>query len=126
MNCSIQGILLFDFKLIHVPATWFKGPDALLRRGLGEGGEVEEEEDSWLDEIALFSGEFQALFRPHICSHSNTLHTGNHLPSESQSTNCQETSLQDIFHFLTILQAPSFNSVRERKRFIKKTNQFFV
>ncbi|KAG2054453.1 hypothetical protein BDR06DRAFT_852230, partial [Suillus hirtellus] len=30
-----------------------------------------------------------------------------------------------IFHFLTTLQAPSFNSVQARKRFVKKTVQFF-
>ncbi|KAI9066206.1 hypothetical protein FKP32DRAFT_1532402, partial [Trametes sanguinea] len=32
INRWIQGILLFDFKLIHVPATQHKGPDALSRR----------------------------------------------------------------------------------------------
>ncbi|KAI4294707.1 hypothetical protein K525DRAFT_182144, partial [Schizophyllum commune Loenen D] len=32
INRWIQGILLFDFKLIHVPAERFKGPDALSRR----------------------------------------------------------------------------------------------
>ncbi|KAI5822489.1 hypothetical protein K523DRAFT_220981, partial [Schizophyllum commune Tattone D] len=32
VNRWIQGILLFDFTLIHVPAERFKGPDALSRR----------------------------------------------------------------------------------------------
>ncbi|KIJ63894.1 hypothetical protein HYDPIDRAFT_91901, partial [Hydnomerulius pinastri MD-312] len=31
INRWIQGILLFDFELIHIPATKFKGPDALSR-----------------------------------------------------------------------------------------------
>ncbi len=31
MNRWIQGILLFDFTLIHVPGARFKGPDALSR-----------------------------------------------------------------------------------------------
>jgi len=31
VNRWIQGILIFDFKLIHVPATKFQGPDALSR-----------------------------------------------------------------------------------------------
>ncbi len=34
MNRWIQGILLFDFTLIHVPGARFKGPDALSRRDL--------------------------------------------------------------------------------------------
>ena len=29
MNRWIQGILLFDFKLVHVPAAQFKAPDGL-------------------------------------------------------------------------------------------------
>ena len=56
INRWIQGILLFDFELIHVPADKHKGPDALSRRELGEDEEMEEEDDSWLDEIALFAG----------------------------------------------------------------------
>ncbi|KAA1478919.1 hypothetical protein DENSPDRAFT_754094, partial [Dentipellis sp. KUC8613] len=32
INRWIQGILMFDFTLVHVPAEKFKGPDALSRR----------------------------------------------------------------------------------------------
>jgi hypothetical protein len=32
INRWIEGILLYDFKLVHVPAASFKGPDALSRR----------------------------------------------------------------------------------------------
>ena len=54
MNRWIQGILLYDFKLIHVPATHFKGPDALSRRPPSNNESVVEYDDSWLDDIALF------------------------------------------------------------------------
>lgn len=126
MNRWIQGILLFDFKLIHVPATRFRGPDALSRRGLGKGEEIEEEEDLWLDEIALYSGESQAQFRPYNCHYVKIQDMTVSLPSAFSGTSHQENTLQDIFHFLTTLQAPSFNSVQARKRFVKKTAQFFV
>ncbi len=54
INRWIQGILLFDFKLIHVPADKFKGPDGLSRREpLDE--EREEFDDQFLDEIALLA-----------------------------------------------------------------------
>jgi len=46
INRWIQGILLFDFKLIHVPASKFRGPDALSRRGLGEGESIDSPDDS--------------------------------------------------------------------------------
>ncbi|KAJ6562270.1 hypothetical protein B0H19DRAFT_1210103 [Mycena capillaripes] len=25
----VQGILMFDFEMVHVPGAWFQGPDAL-------------------------------------------------------------------------------------------------
>ncbi len=54
INRWIQGILLFDFKLIHVPAIKFKGPDGLSRREPLEE-EREEFDDQFLDEIALLA-----------------------------------------------------------------------
>ena len=53
MNRWIQGIMLFDFVLKHVPGSTHLAADALSRRSLGEGEEIEEEDDGWLDDIAL-------------------------------------------------------------------------
>lgn len=53
INRWIQGILLFDFELVHVAGTKHVGPDALSRRPLAYGETVEEEDDDWLDNIAL-------------------------------------------------------------------------
>jgi hypothetical protein len=53
VNRWIQGILMFHFALIHVPATKFQGPNALSRREPQQGEPVESDDDSWLDEIAL-------------------------------------------------------------------------
>ena len=55
INRWIEGILLFDFKLIHVPATNFKGPDALSRRETAPGEETPEYDDTWLDHIVLMT-----------------------------------------------------------------------
>lgn len=44
------------FILIHVLAIKFKSTDALLRRPLAGNEEIESDEDSWLDDIALCSG----------------------------------------------------------------------
>ena len=59
INRWIQGILLFDFELMHVPADKHKGPDALSRKDMGIGESIEEMDDSWLDEIVLFSSDPQ-------------------------------------------------------------------
>ena len=53
INRWIQGILTFDFKLIHVPGNKFKGPDALSRRPMAENEEIIEDDDEWLDDMAL-------------------------------------------------------------------------
>jgi hypothetical protein len=63
INRWIQGILMFNFTLIHVPATKFKGPDALSRRPLAEGEKAIPDDDEWLDNIALFIGISQAPYR---------------------------------------------------------------
>jgi len=55
INRWIQGIKMFTFELVHVPAERHKGPDALSRRPLGEGEVIEEDDDSWLDNIALMT-----------------------------------------------------------------------
>jgi hypothetical protein len=53
VNRWIQGILMFHFELIHVPAVRFQGPDALSRRGRAIGEIAEDDDDEWLDQITL-------------------------------------------------------------------------
>ena len=55
INRWIQGILLFDFELKHVPAYKFKGPDALSWICLDEDELVESDDNSWLDNIVLLT-----------------------------------------------------------------------
>ena len=48
---------MFDFTIKHVPAEQHKGPDALSRRPLGEGENIEEDDgQEWLDNVALYIG----------------------------------------------------------------------
>ena len=46
INQWIQGILLFDFTLVHVLAERFKAKDTLSRRRLEEDEEAEFDNDS--------------------------------------------------------------------------------
>ena len=50
MNRWIAAILLFSFKLVHVPGKDHGGPDGLSRRKAADG-DIEEREDGWVDEV---------------------------------------------------------------------------
>ena len=46
---------MFDFTLVYVLAKWHKGLDVLSWRPLAEGEVIELDDDSWLNNIALYS-----------------------------------------------------------------------
>ena len=50
INRWIAGILLFNFKLVHVPGKLHKGPDGLSRRR-PTPDDKEEPQDDWVDEV---------------------------------------------------------------------------
>lgn len=114
INRWIQGILLFDFKLIHVSATNFKGPDGLSRRQPLEE-EFEEFDDEYLDEIALF-----------IATQREIQHKQREIPSINFTATTKDQELLDIFHFLSTLELPQFPSIQSKKRFLKRSQQFYV
>jgi hypothetical protein len=128
INRWIQGILLFDFKLIHVPATQFRGPDALSRREPADNEEIEEHDDSWLDDIALLVH----IPDPHeIRKFSFTVPTilpykATTLPSNNEIKLRQDKILIQVKHFLSTLEMPSTDTLQARRRFLKKTGQFYL
>lgn len=127
INRWIQGILMFDFTLVHVSATKHQGPDALSRRPLGEGEKVEDENDDWLDDIALYvnSGLTEWECETDAASTSLDKRDGN-IISWVFTTKTQDEGLRDILKFLTTLEAPPTSDVQAQRRFIKRATQFFV
>jgi len=119
INCWIEGILLFDFKLIHIPAARHQGPDALSRCQPTEE-EIEEDEkdadeaDQWLEDILLFSHD-------HPLPYNSMM-----LPSFSSNDTSQDTMLHRILHFLETTQLPTFPSNTACKCFIRHSLQFFI
>lgn len=99
-------MLLFDFSLVHVPADCHKGPNTLSRRELGEDKEIPEEENDWLDEIALYAG------TPFI--HLITIYQQSQIPALSlvnqEVMSPKEELLHDIYQFLTTLELPTLKS----------------
>ena len=126
INRWIQGILMFDFMLIHVPAERHKAADALSRRAIGEGEEIVPDDDSWLDDIALYIGVSQENYHSTQLKTSQLPYNPQSLPSIYAINSHLDKSLQSIFKFLTTLEAPEFETVQDRKRFVKKATQFFV
>ncbi len=114
INRWIQGILLFDFKLIHVPADRFKGPDALSRRRTAENEDVLAEDDSWVDDIALYAGVAPIITRQPSA------------PVLAVSISKEDKVLNEIYHFLTTLEVPECKDEQHRRRFIKRATKFFV
>lgn len=126
INRWIQGILMFDFKLIHVPATQHKGPDALSRRPLGEGEIVEEDDgDEWLDNIALYVG----VPPGDVWRHFEDTQTREDAP-EAQilltTETTQDATLRAIYHFLDTLAIPDFPNSGTRYKFLKKCQHYFL
>jgi hypothetical protein len=130
MNRWIQGIMMFDFVLKHVPGKTHLAADALSRRPLGEGERVIEDEDDWLDNISLYTGAPDVpgeVFNFQYLSQVHPQYSPESLPSfYFVATVRLDEDLRIIYKFLTTLEAPSHNNVQDQRRFIRKATQFFV
>ena len=130
MNRWIQGVLLFDFTLKHVPAEKFKGPDGLSRRHPAEDESITSDDDSWLDEIALLSTAAHAY--PEEAPHFDFStpvplpYTVYFLPSHQPELSRAEQRLIDIRQFLITKEIPRKPSIAETKRFLKSTTDYFL
>jgi hypothetical protein len=130
MNRWIQGIMMFDFVLKHVPGKTHYAADALSRRSLGKGESIIEDEDSWLDDISLYIG-FASIqkssFNTSKLSKTVPGYSPKKLPSYSFAATMKlDEGLKEIYRFLTTLEAPASSSVQDQKRFIQKATQYFV
>jgi len=133
INRWIQGILMFDFELRHVPAERFQGPDTLSRRPLAKGETVEDDDDSWLDNIALsiFIPDRQfppfPSFSPQVnCETCWKNHNCISIQKCYSARESQNQTLHDIQHFLTTLQSPVIENIQTKHRFLSKDMEFFV
>ena len=55
INRWIAAILLFDFKLAHVPADKHRGPDGLSRREPAPGEDEDDDPEDWVDHVLSLS-----------------------------------------------------------------------
>lgn len=117
-NRWIQGILLFDFELVHVPAEKHQGPDRLSRKEKEEGEIVEEDDDSSLDDIALFT---QATTKEREIDHwalpavQACPETPDVLETYVVPLSKQDQTMVDIYSFLKDFQLPEFKNPSARQ-----------
>ena len=130
MNRWIQGIMMFDFVLKHVPGKTHLAADALSRRTLAEGEKIEEDDDEWLDNIALYahtSGVSPGRADYDYLSKIPLKYSPKELPSYQFVATIQlDQGLREIYKFLTTLEAPPHDNIQDQRRFIQKATQFFV
>jgi len=128
INRWIQEILMFDFKLIHVPTNQHVGPDALFRRTRAEREEALSDDDSWLDNIALLTFFPEPPLNPfHTLSETlSPPETQSNLPSCLASRIAQEQLLNRIRHFLETLETPKMSTPQKKRRFLAKAAEFFL
>ena len=126
INRWIQGVLLFTFKLIHVPAEQHRGPDALSRRPLGEGETVEEDDDSWLDNIALQVQITQGPMNPLLEQPFHVLLACGHADIFLSANTEADRVLHQIQKFLISLKVPNLPSIQARRRFIQRASRYFI
>ncbi len=128
VNRWIQGILMFDFALVHVPAERHKGPDALSRRTLAEGETAQPDDDTWLDNIALLTYFPNLQTNPFTTSPlSQNTYAPSTLPScFSAARPTQEKMITNIQKFLETLATPIFDSIQKKRRFLAKATEFFI
>lgn len=123
MNRWIQGILLFDFELIHVPAERHRGPDALSRKELGEGETIEDFDDSWLDDIALFI-QLAEGDPPNFDDHrTQPLQV---IPSYLVRDSIKDETMQRIRDFLLTHQFPSDISPSTKQKLKNQSKKFLI
>lgn len=136
MNRWIQGILLFDFTLKHVPGTTHLAADALSRRPLAgnERRPEEESDDEWLDNVALLvergkerNEEATRTKNKYLSTMGEPRYPKEALPSYILTVNARwETELDHIYRFLTTLDAPALASTQDQNRFLEKTKKYII
>ena len=148
LNRWIQGVLLFNFELVHVPASRHQGPDALSRRRYTEADNIPEdqsEDDGWMEFFALPVQLYHRV-EPDDSTSTSTSETepdispSQPLPHPQSLSRPQmeivsyqaatmkysEQDLVDILRFLVTSQTPKLKTAREKAHFLKKANPFFI
>ena len=110
VNRWIQGILMFDFTLVHVPGRLFTGPDGLSRREPNPWDFVTDD-DTWVD------GSVETL-------------QSHQIQATQESLAFVASTDSELLEIIEFLQSDTFprrlDSERQQKRFAARALQFIL
>ena len=137
INRWIAAILLFDFKLVHVPAAKHQGPDGLSRREPAEGEDDEEDDpEEWIDNTfclgvwaSTWANQLMTQLGP---TPSLVLTIGvsdfpapNLFPSSASSLKA-ESDLLKVRHYLFTKKTPTGLSGNDLAKLINRARRFVM
>ncbi len=140
INCWIAAILLFNFKLVHVPATKHQGPDGLSRREPVEGEDDDEDDPKeWIDKTLCLRIWATSTSTTVLCfittntpvavlsmrTASDPLELAIHFPSDDKSRNA-EAEMMNIQNYLETLKKPLCIANEDWDQLLRKTKRFFL
>ena len=141
INRWIAAILLFDFKLVHVPAAKHQGPDGLSRREPAEDEDDEEDDaEEWIDKIlslgiwAILTSTTLPRFLPRSASisvlstetnPSDPLAPPINFPTNDKSLDV-EAELMKIQDYLETSKRPLDITEESWEKFFRKTKHYFL
>ena len=138
INRWIAAVLLFDFKLVHIPADKHHGPDGLSRREPAKGEEEEEEDDpeDWIDEaLSLGVWVSSLLGTPQflqVLSLSQALSGDDPVPGDpaefpvSEKALKAEDDLARVKQYLHSLWLPTDLDEKLLAKFLRLAARFFI
>ena len=141
INRWIAAILLFDFKLVHVPADKHQGPDGLSRREPMEGEDDEEDPEDWIDRtlgLGIWTTSTSATFSLFIGNASisvlstkvvdpDSTHADPPIefPSSDKSRDA-EAEMMKTQHYLETLRKPLDLNGDDWEKFFRRTKRYYL
>jgi hypothetical protein len=154
INRWIAAILLFDFKLVHIPAEKHHGPDGLSRREPADGESEDDDPEEWIDAtLSLGLWGVSWTHADHADQDAAVRTFAIELPADTIIDNAYtnlgpltdakldnldspilansksrkaDEEIKHIHHYLTTLQQPDQLDDTARVRLLKRAKQFFL
>ena len=137
INHWIAAILLFDFKLTHIPADKHKGPDGLLQHEPIEGEDDDDNNDNpkdWIDKALALGIWVESWVSHHQANSASTSVWTLDTPSSDNATTFPPSDnaskvddhMTTIHQYLTTRQHPPSLEGEALTQFISKTRRFLT
>jgi hypothetical protein len=132
INRWITAILLFDFKLVHIPANKHQGPDSLSRHEPTDGEEDKDDDpEAWIDQalcLGIWEATWLSTYQVQQCLTwllgTEDFDTNTKVPTSSCTTDDKEVTR--LHWYLAMMQPPPDLNNDARARLLWDTKCFFL